>query len=210
LPESVEGNYYRSFKGEIAVMEHEKIQDMLAAYESGMLSAEERKEVEEHLQECDSCFQDLYEFAPVAQEIRQQRLQSKVIYVSRHRKTYQYLMAAIFVIAAAVGLWIYRTSTTTEEPVLRSSDAITLTSPAENQEVSFPVLFRWTDKSNADEYAISVYDAKGQRVVNERVKNREYRWNPPGASGIFRWNIEAYLSDGTRTASSKVLEFKLK
>ena len=189
--------------------QHEKIQPLLAAFENGMLSAQQTEDVEAHLQECDLCFEDLYEFAPAAQEIRKKRMQPQLLQQPQ-RKIYPYLMAAAVVLAAALGLWIFRSSTATETPILRGSDAISLQSPGEKDLVTAPVLFRWQDKTNADEYLLYIYSEQGSVVHQEKVKTIEYLWQPKTPAGIYRWKIESYLSDGTRTSSSKVAEFRLK
>ena len=190
--------------------QHEKIQPLLAAYESGMLSEEQIKDVEVHIQECDLCFEDLYEFAPVAQEIQKKRMQPRILRKPQ-RKIYPYLMAAVVMLAVAVGLWIFRSNTTTPEtPILRGSDAITLQSPKENDLAPSPVLFRWQDRTNADEYFLFVYNEQGSLVHQEKLRTLEYQWHPKSPAGIYRWKVESYLSDGTRTSSSKIAEFRLK
>ena len=189
--------------------QHEKIQPLLAVYENGMLSAQQTEDVEAHLQECDLCFEDLYEFAPAAQQIRKKRMQPQLLQQPQ-RKIYPYLMAAAVVLAAALGLWIFRSSTATETPILRGSDSISLQSPGEKDLVTAPVLFRWQDKTNADEYLLYIYSEQGNVVHQEKVKTIEYLWQPKTPAGIYRWKIESYLSDGTRTSSSKVAEFRLK
>ena len=188
---------------------HEKIQLLLAAYENGMLSAQQTEDVEAHLQECDLCFEDLYEFAPAAQEIRKKRMQPRVLREPQ-RKIYPYLMAAVVMLGAALGLWIFRSSTTTQTPILRGSDAISLQSPGEKDLVTAPVVFRWQDKSNADEYLLYIYSEQGSLVHQAKVKAIQYLWQPKTPAGIYRWKIESYLSDGTRTSSSKISEFRLK
>lgn len=46
---------------------------LIARYEMGLLSDEERRRFETHLLECDACFQDYYQFAPVAEVISRER-----------------------------------------------------------------------------------------------------------------------------------------
>ena len=47
---------------------------LVGSYELGLLSPEERCRFEKHVWECDGCFQDLGEMAPVAESVRQARL----------------------------------------------------------------------------------------------------------------------------------------
>ncbi len=42
-------------------MEHEKIKELISSYHDGVLSADQKKLVEEHIQECDSCRKELEE-----------------------------------------------------------------------------------------------------------------------------------------------------
>lgn len=191
--------------------DHEKIRPLLTAFECGILPPDQKKDVEAHVLNCDLCFEDLYEFAPAAQEILRQRVQSPTIKAPR-REVHRFLMAAVLVITAAAGLWIYRSTTVKEEPLLRGSNAITLQSPGESEQLVRPVLFRWNDGSNADEYVVSIYNEDGRVVHQNRVKTTEYLWKPEIAvsPALYHWKVEAYLTDGTRTSSSKISEFRLK
>lgn len=190
---------------------HEEIQPLLSAYEVGMLSLEQAKKVEAHVLECDLCFADLYEFEPASQEMKRQRLQVPAIKVKRF-EVRRYLMAAVLLIAALAGVWIYRSTIVTERPVLRGSDAIQLQSPAEGEQLTLPLLFRWADRSNADKYVLYIYDADGKLIDQQNLNSTEYLWKGGSAvmPGTYRWKVDAFLSDGTRTASSKVAEVRLK
>jgi hypothetical protein len=186
---------------------HEEIQPLLSAYECGMLSPEQSREVEVHVLECDACFVDLYEFAPPAKEMKQQRLNNPSRKV-KHFEVRRYLMAAVILLAALAGVWIYRSGTVTEQPVVRGSDAIQLQSPADKEELSAPVQFRWTDRSNADKYVLYIFDTDGKLIDQQTLTSTEYLWkgNPSTKLGIYRWKVDAFLADGTRTASSKIFE----
>lgn len=48
-----------------------EIGQMIALYEFDLLSPEEREEVEAHLLQCDVCYQELYEFSPVVETIKE-------------------------------------------------------------------------------------------------------------------------------------------
>jgi hypothetical protein len=190
---------------------HEEIQPLLSAYECGVLPLAQAKQVESHVLECDLCFSDLYEFAPAAQEIKRRHMQIPALKVKR-LEVRRYLMAAVILLAALAGVLVYRSNTITEQPVVRGSDAIQLQSPAEGELVSLPVLFRWTDRSNADKYVIYIYDADGKLINQQSLDATEYLWKSerPASPGIYRWKVDALLSDGTRTASSKINELRLK
>jgi hypothetical protein len=190
---------------------HEEIQPLLSAYEYGMLLPAQAKEVEAHVLQCDLCFADLYEFAPAAQEMKRQRIQTGVSKVKRF-EVRRYLMAAVILLTALAGVWIYRSGTVTEQPVLRGSDAIQLQTPSEGELLSLPVLFRWSDRSNADRYVLYIYDANGKVIAEEKLNSSEYLWkgDPAARSGIYRWKVDAFLADGTRTSSSKIAQLRLK
>jgi len=190
---------------------HQEIQELIAAYEFDLLTPEQRIDVEAHVKECDQCFEDLYEFAPVSNEIRHQRIQMPAMKTSR-REFPRYLMAAIIIVAVAGAIWIYRFSMVSHEPVLRGSNAITLQQPAESQQVSAPVSFHWIDRANADEYQISIYDRNGKLIYAARSKSTQYLWSAGKDvhADIYRWKIESFLIDGTLTATSKISEFQLK
>ena len=51
--------------------EHEKMSKLVAAYEFGMLPDEERAAFEQHVLECDACFQELERGAPVVSVLRE-------------------------------------------------------------------------------------------------------------------------------------------
>ena len=50
----------------MAECQDRRIEKMLAAYELGFLTDEERLEVEAHLIKCDACFQRAKDFAPIS------------------------------------------------------------------------------------------------------------------------------------------------
>jgi hypothetical protein len=189
---------------------HEEIQLLLSAYECGMLSAEQSKEVEAHVLGCDVCFADLYEFAPAAQEMKRQRLQILPMKVKRF-EVRRYVMAAVILLAALAGVWIYRSGSVTDQPIVRGSDAIQLQSPADKEELSPPVQFRWTDRSHADKYVLYIYDADGKLINQQTLTSTQYVWkgDAGGKLGTYRWKIDAFLADGSRTASSKISELTI-
>ena len=43
---------------------------LLSSYQLDLLDMEDRRRVEEHVLECDACFEDLYGMAPAAEEFR--------------------------------------------------------------------------------------------------------------------------------------------
>ncbi|MFC2171540.1 zf-HC2 domain-containing protein, partial [Acidobacteriota bacterium] len=46
---------------------------LIGEYERGVLPRDERDKLEAHLLECNECFQDLYEMAPVVSRLREQK-----------------------------------------------------------------------------------------------------------------------------------------
>lgn len=183
---------------------------MLAAYECGLLSAPQRTEIERHMMECDLCFEDAYEFSPVAAEIRRVRERPEALRSPRH--TLHLLLAAVLVAIAAAGIWIFRTANPEEPPVMRGAQEIRLIAPGPGQETTTPLLLQWQDPTKADDYLVSIFSETGKLIHEAHSKTPGYRWAPEAAPapGLYRWTVEARLSDGTTTASSTASEFRLK
>lgn len=187
---------------------HESIQPLLAAYEFGMLAGDQRAEVEAHIMECDLCFEDLFEFSPVSQHVRSLRA-LKPLMASR-RPGYRYLLAATIAVLAAAGIWIFRLSAPEDRDIQRGAMQITIDAPASQSETEAPVLFHWRHRG-ADEYRLSIFTEEGKLVQEARTAQHEFLWEPQPVPppGTYRWTVEAYLSDGTRIASSPVSQFQL-
>ncbi|HQV30488.1 MAG TPA: zf-HC2 domain-containing protein [Calditrichia bacterium] len=86
---------------------------LLSRYALNLLSGEEKKNFETHLAECDVCFRELYEFAPVAQSILENKESlleamdgenSNVIPLTQPATTGRFASPRYWMIAAAVAL----------------------------------------------------------------------------------------------------------
>jgi hypothetical protein len=83
---------------------------MIALYEFNQLSGEDKKRFEEHLLECDVCFQEIYEFSPVVKTIRKnikkfqnaskrsmlQNLRERILLVTKDIKQFFQELLALF------------------------------------------------------------------------------------------------------------------
>lgn len=191
---------------------HDEIAPLVAAYEMKVLPPARRAEVEQHLLECDLCFEDAYSFSPVAQQILKTRTEQSVSAFSSRWRLARFALAACLMTVVLTGYWIFDQTPAQKEDRTRGAVAVELVSPRENQTLSFPVIFRWKAKPAASFYRFHLWSEHGPLIEGERVEPNSYVWRAdvPLESGEYRWSVEACLSDGTKIAGSHIRSFVLK
>jgi hypothetical protein len=137
------------------------LQVLLSAYELGILPDEERKEVEQHLLECDRCCEDLFSTSSMIRERPSPRKKGNT---RTRRKWYQPVVAAAVLILAVSGtFYLVERYSDGRRDYPQIDTSITLISPkgvvSGNQ-----ITFRWTSESAFSDYALTLFDERGDSI----------------------------------------------
>lgn len=189
---------------------HEELAPLLAAYELGLLSAEERAKFERHIAECDLCFEDAYEFSPVSRQLRNRAAGTSPRSTSASWRFVRLAVAACLTLFAATGYWIFKETTTVVDDQTRGAKSLELITPQENQLVTLPVTFRWKPNAAASYYVFHLMAADGTEIESSHLETNTYQWTLIApTSGRYTWSVQACLSDGTVIARSQPHSFLL-
>jgi len=140
---------------------------LLGSYELGLLSDEEKRQFENHLLECEYCFQSLYEAAPITNLIREEKLApsqkvklhdvKNTAPIRFFRKKWAFAAASVLtvMIIALVFVWLQGPWKKTER--LRGHDDVSILIVSPVGEVTAPSELRWKPISGIDSYEAKLY-----------------------------------------------------
>jgi hypothetical protein len=199
-----------SFDAPAAPRDHLTAEE-LAAYLSGPAALPERERLEAHLLTCDQCR------AEVVSARRSIRMQDR-----RHWMTVGSTLAAASLVAVLlVGPALRSMPLPGVEPLLRDGAPITeegiaeiaIRTPGDGAVVDLGGLnFSWAAVPGEVLYVITVVDADGDVIREQRTLEPSFRWpaEQPVASGAsLFWFVDALL-DGERSATSGVHRFEIR
>ena len=196
---------------------------LIGGYELGLLTDEEKQQFENHLLECEYCFQSLYEAAPIANMIRGKKLapsknadlqnDKNKAPVRLFQKKWAFTAASVLavMIIAFVFVWLQGPGEKTER--LRGHDNVSILVLSPVGEVSSLSKLRWKPISGIDSYEVKLYTEAGDLVWEVSMKGdtailpesvRESLI--PGQ--IYMWQVEA-LSQGERL-KSQLIRFQIR
>ncbi len=192
---------------------HELMAPLLPAYEMNLLKDKERDQVEGHVRQCNECFEALYHFAPVIAALqRMKEAKTTKRPGGRARPRWQWLMTAIMALLLVMSFWIFRQSSILQKEIMRGEAQIQLLAPADDSEITPPVIFRWEEEPEAHFYKIYIFRKKEMLVPGERIDTPAYDWKAASSAGAgtYEWKVESYFSDGSRIRDSVTNKFDLK
>jgi hypothetical protein len=196
---------------------------LLGSYELGLLSDEERRRFENHLLECETCFQSLYQGAPITSLIRKENLapsQSVELQDEKEKAPIRFLgrkwaLAAASVltvmIIAFIVVWLQGPGEKTER--LRGHDDVSILVVSPVGEVSVPHEFQWKPISGIDLYEIKLYNEAGDLLWKDSVKGYtailpESLHDSLIPGKVYLWQIEALLRG--EQMKSQLIRFQIR
>jgi hypothetical protein len=180
---------------------------LLGSYELDLLSEEERRQFENHLLECETCFQSLYHGAPIANLIREGKLapsQSVKLQDDKEKAPIRFfsrkwaLAAAsvlVVMIIAFVFVWVQGPRKKTNR--LRGHDDVSILVVSPVGEVTAPTELKWKPISGADLYEVKLYNEAGDLVWEDSVQGDtavlpESLQESLIPGQVYTWQVEAF------------------
>jgi len=203
---------------------------LIGGFELGLLSDEEKLQFENHLLECEYCFQDLYRTAPLtammregemvpsgefdlagekeAEAISKKPSDKKGIFRNFRRSwIYAAAAAAAVLVAVFILVWIQGPGQKTEQ--LRGHDDVSILVQSPVGEVPSPSELRWKPVGGVSSYVVKLYSDSGYLLwegSSEETKAvlpdsiREDLF--PGQT--YLWQVEAVTTKGERLKSHMI------
>jgi hypothetical protein len=200
------------------------IGELIGSYELGLLSDEEKRQFENHLLECEYCFQNLLDAAPITDLIRENKLapsqnikfrdDKEKSSVRFFRKKWAFAAASVLalMIIAYVFVRIQKPEDKTER--LRGHDDVSILALSPVGEVSAASELRWKPVAGVESYNVKILTENGELVwegsakdikiiLPESVNNILIRGSP------YYWQVEAQTAKGDRL-KSQMVQFKIR
>jgi hypothetical protein len=208
---------------------------LIGSYELGLLTDEERRQFEEHLLDCEYCFQSLYRTAPITNLIREKKLaptgdieladeESKEVVsepprrsrpIRLFRRPWIYAAAGITVVALVailISVLIQGPSKKTER--LRGQDEVSILVVSPMGEVDAPGEIQWKAVGGVDSYEVKIYTEAGELVwksseqgVIAVIPESIRETLIPGQT--YFWQVEALTAEGDRL-KSQMIRFRIR
>lgn len=185
----------------------QEIGKLIGGYELGLLNDEEKQQFENHLLECEYCFQSLYRGAPITSLIHEEKLapsENVKLQVDKEKAPIRFFsrkwaLAAASVLAvmilAFIFVWVQGPWKKTER--LRGSDDVSILVVSPVGEVSAPTELRWKPISGVDLYEVKLYTEAGDLVWEDSVQGDTavlpeslHESLIPGQ--VYAWQVEAF------------------
>jgi hypothetical protein len=202
---------------------------LIGSYEVGLLSEEEQRRFEDHLLDCEFCFQSLYRTAPMANMIREKRLApnedieladaEEKVSLPEHPSSNRlvsvfqrpWLLAAagvsVVLLIAVIVVWLQGPGK--EVVRLRGHDDVSILVVSPIGEVTAISELRWKAIKGVQSYEISIYAEAGDLVWEGSVQGSTAVLPDsvqekliPGRT--FSWQVEALTAEGDRLKSQLI------
>jgi len=209
---------------------NQKTGKLIGGYELGLLSKVEKRRFETHLQDCDHCFQSLYQTAPLAILMREGKVapagefelieeeegeavkkepSSSTGFASILRRPWIYAATMALLVITLTAVWLLEPGKKTER--LRGHDEISILVLSPVGEVTAIRELRWKAIKRVQSYEVNIYTEVGDLVWKESVDGSSailpdyvHKKLIPGRS--FSWQVEA-LTDEEKHLKSQLIQF---
>jgi hypothetical protein len=197
---------------------------LIGSYELGLLSEEERHQFENHLLECEYCFQSLYETAPIANLMRDGKLapSEKVEFQDEKEKApirffqKKWAIAAasvltVFIITLAF-VWLQGPAEKTEQ--LRGYDDVSILVLSPVGEVTTVNELRWKPVAGIDSYDVKIFTETNDLVWEGSAQGTKAILPDSIEEILIRgrtyfWQVEAQTAKGDRL-KSQLIRFQIR
>jgi len=197
---------------------------LLGSYELGLLSDEERRQFENHLLKCETCFQSLYQGAPITNLIREEKLapsQSVGLQDEKEKAPIRFLgrkwaLAAASVltvmIIAFIFVWLQGPGEKPER--LRGHDEISVLVLSPVGEVTTLRELRWKPVAGIDSYDVKIYTEDGDLVWEGSSEDTKISLPDSINETLIRgqtyfWQVET-MTDKGESMKSQMVRFRIR
>ena len=207
----------------------EDIGKLIGSYELGLLTKDEKQRFEDHLVDCEYCFQSLYRTVPITNMIREKRLApnedieladaeekeslpeppSKSRLVSVFQKPWVLAAASVSVVLLIAVIVVWLQGPGNEVVRLRGHDDVSILVVSPIGEVTAISELRWKAIKGVQSYQISIYAEAGNLVWEGSVQGSTAVLPDsvqekliPGRT--FGWQVEALTAEGDRLKSQLI------
>ncbi len=196
---------------------------LLGSYELGLLSDEERRQFENHLLECETCFQSLYQGAPITNLIREEKLapsQSVELQNEKEKapirffsRKWAFAAASVLtvMIIAFIIVWLQGPGKETER--LRGHDEVSILVLSPVGEVTTLHELRWKPVAGVDSYDVKIYTEDGDLVWEGSSEDTKISLPDSINETLIRgrtyfWQVEAVTEKG-ESLKSQMVRFQI-
>jgi hypothetical protein len=212
----------------------EDIGKLIGSYELGILTEDEKQQFEDHLLDCDHCFQSLYSAAPLVSLIREKKLAPEEDmeltkeeeeeslpepprrnrFAHLFQRPWVYATVGLSAVLIIVLIAILFQGPTGEVERLRGFDDVSILVISPVGEVSELNELKWKPITGIESYEVSIYTETGEVVWTETVQGsiailpesvRE-RMIPGGS---YSWQVKAQTDSGEQLKSQSV-QFRMR
>ena len=216
------------------ICKDQDIGNLIGGYELSLLSEEEKRRFEDHLLECEHCFQNLYRTTPLSTMIRERKLapaeavelvdeedeeslteppkRGGPTRVFRKFWIYAAAGAAAVMVVALMVIWLQGPGRETER--LRGHDEISILVVSPVGEVTALGELKWKTIAGIDTYKVRITTEAGDLVWEESVKGFTATLPEsvkkiliPGR--IYGWHVEARSAEGEQL-KSQLIQFSIR
>ena len=200
------------------------IGELIGGYELGLLSDQEKERFEEHLLECQYCFESLYKTAPIAQLIRERKLapvQNIGLHVEGGKppgrfflKKWALAAAGVLAVTIVAFVFLWLRGPRQETARLRGQDDVSILLLSPVGEVTSLSKLRWKPVGGVDSYEVKIFTEAGELIWEETAQGTEAIF-PDAIKRIlmqgrtYFWRVEAQTAQGERL-KSQMVSFKIR
>lgn len=203
---------------------NKEIGELIGSYELGLLSDKERRQFENHLLECEYCFQSLYQAAPVMNMVREEKLapSSKVELQKDREKVPARFLGRRWAFAAAsvltvmiiafIFLWLQGPGKKAER--LRGHDDVSILVLSPVGEVSTLSELRWKPVPAVSSFAVKIYTEEGELVWEGSAPDTKIALPDSIKENLIQgptyfWQVEA-ITDKGESIKSQMVRFRIR
>jgi len=208
---------------------------LIGGFELGLLSDEEKLQFENHLLECEYCFQDLYRTAPLIDLMREGEMapsgvfdlvgqkeaevipkkpsEKKAIF-RKLLRPWIYATAGAAAVLAAVLIVVWIQGSGPEADQLRGHDDVTILVQSPVGEVASPTEFRWKPSGEVSSYTVRLFSEAGELLWEGSSQETKavlpdsiHKSLTPGLN--YLWQVEALTAEGDRL-KSQMIRFRVR
>ena len=200
------------------------IGDLIGGYELGLLSDQERERFEDHLLECETCFESLYKMAPLAHLIRERKLapgQNLGLHVEGGKRPGRFFLkkwalaaAGVLALTIAASVFVWLRSPRQETVRLRGQDDVSILVLSPVGEMTSLSEVRWKPTAGVDSYEVRIFTEAGDLVWEHNVQGTEAILPDSIKKALvygrtYLWQVTA-VTDKGMTLKSEAVRFRLR
>lgn len=197
---------------------------LIGSYELGLLSEEEKRQFENHLVECEFCFQSLYEAAPITNMVREERLapspkvelqeDKEKVPIRFFKRKWAFAAAGVLTIMIVAFVFVWFLGPEKKIERLRGHDDVSILVVSPVGEVTSLRELRWKPIVGIDSYDVKIYTEDGDLVWEGSTEDTKIAL-PDSVNDTlihnqpYFWQVEAFTDKG-EPMKSQMVRFRIR